>query len=103
MIENFLESTLKGNFPDLNKSALFLPCIICRQMRVANEVLATFCIISLGSCERDGSLFKQVVFATNQRPVFSLLVNQRTGNICLVTHVWDNLNTDTFVQVLSFA
>ena len=34
-----------------------LRCIICRQMRVANEVLATFCIISLGSCERDGSLF----------------------------------------------
>ena len=32
-------------------------CIIHRQMRVANEVFATFCIISLGSCERDGSLF----------------------------------------------
>lgn len=27
-------------------------------MRVANEVFATSCIISLGSCERDGSLFK---------------------------------------------
>ena len=44
-------------FTDLNKNALSILCIIYRQMRVANEVFATFCIISLGSCERDGSLF----------------------------------------------
>ena len=37
--------TVRSNFTDSSKNAL--RCIICRQMRVANEVFATFASLAL--------------------------------------------------------
>ena len=92
---------MKSSFTDSSKNALH--CIICRQMRVANEVFATFASLALVLVKETGHCLCVSESSANKRPVFNLSTNEMSGFIRIVTHVWDNLNTDTFVQVLCFA